>query len=222
MLARSAQHQYHFVSKDQNSTEKQMMKKHMIALGRLPIFAFLVFALTSGALPAQDNPSAVIRTSMGEIQVELYADKAPLSVENFINYANSGFYNGTIFHRVIGHFMIQGGGFTPDMQKKATGEPIQNEAANGLQNKRGTLAMARTNDPHSATSQFFINVQDNADLNYAGEGNSREWGYAVFGRVTSGMSVVDSIRFVATATTDRYSDVPVEPVVIESVEIITP
>ena len=199
-----------------------MMKKHMIAFGRLPVFAFVIFALTSGALLAQDNPSAVIRTSMGEIQVELYADKAPLSVENFINYANSGFYNGTIFHRVIGHFMIQGGGFTPDMQKKATGEPIQNEAANGLQNKRGTLAMARTNDPHSATSQFFINVQDNADLNYAGEGNSREWGYAVFGRVTSGMSVVDSIRFVATGTTDRYSDVPVEPVVIESVEIITP
>jgi peptidyl-prolyl cis-trans isomerase B (cyclophilin B) len=222
VLARSALHQYHFVSNDQNSTEKQMMKKHMIAFGRLPVFAFVIFALTSGALLAQDNPSAVIRTSMGEIQVELYADKAPLSVENFINYANSGFYNGTIFHRVIGHFMIQGGGFTPDMQKKATGEPIQNEAANGLQNKRGTLAMARTNDPHSATSQFFINVQDNANLNYAGEGNSREWGYAVFGRVTSGMSVVDSIRFVATGTTDRYSDVPVEPVVIESVEIITP
>jgi hypothetical protein len=129
VLARSALHQYHFVSNNQNSTEKQMMKKHMIAFGRLPVFAFVIFALTSGALLAQDNPSAVIRTSMGEIQVELYADKAPLSVENFINYANSGFYNGTIFHRVIGHFMIQGGGFTPDMQKKATGEPIQNVPA---------------------------------------------------------------------------------------------
>lgn len=199
-----------------------MMKKHITALGRLPIFIFLVFALWSGALLAQANPNATIRTSMGEIKVELYADKAPLSVENFINYANSGYYDGTIFHRVIGHFMIQGGGFTPDMQKKSTGEPVQNEAGNGLQNKRGTLAMARTNDPHSATSQFFINVQDNPNLNHVGEGSSREWGYAVFGRVTSGMSVVDSIRFVATGTTNNYSDVPVEPVVIESVEIINP
>lgn len=199
-----------------------MINKHIKALARLPVFATLVFAAWSGTLPAQGNPNAIISTSMGEFEVELYADKAPLSVENFVNYANSGFYDGTIFHRVIGHFMIQGGGFTPDLQKKATGEPIQNEAANGLQNKRGTLAMARTNDPHSATSQFFINVQDNADLNYTGEGSSREWGYAVFGRVTSGMSVVDSIRFVATETTNRYNDVPVEPVVIESVKIVNP
>lgn len=222
MLARSALHQYHFVFNHQNGTEKHMMKKHITALGRLPIFAILVFTLWSGTLLAQANPSAIIRTSMGEFKIELYADKAPLSVENFINYANSGFYDGTIFHRVIGHFMIQGGGFTPDLQKKTTGEPVQNEAANGLQNKRGTLAMARTNDPHSATSQFFVNVQDNMDLNYTGEGSSREWGYAVFGRVTSGMSVIDSIRFVATTTTNRYSDVPVEPVLIESVEIINP
>ena len=199
-----------------------MMKKHITALGRLSMFIVLAFALWSGTLLAQANPSAVIRTSMGEIKIELYADKAPLSVENFINYANSGFYDGTIFHRVIGNFMIQGGGFTPDMQKKTTGEPVQNEAGNGLQNKRGTLAMARTNDPHSATSQFFINVQDNPNLNHVGEGSSREWGYAVFGRVTSGMSVVDSIRFVATGTTNNYSDVPVEPVVIETVEIINP
>ncbi len=198
------------------------MKKHITAIGRLPALAVCVLGIWSGALPAQDNPSAVIRTSMGEFQVELYADKAPLSVENFINYANSGYYNGTIFHRVIGNFMIQGGGFTPEMEKKAVGEPIQNEANNGLQNKRGTLAMARTNNPHSATSQFFINVQDNTDLNYTGEGSSREWGYAVFGRVTSGMNVVDGIRFVATTTRPPYSDVPVEPVVIESVEIIEP
>jgi cyclophilin family peptidyl-prolyl cis-trans isomerase len=210
------------MSNHQNGTEKHMMKKHITALGHLPTFAILVFALWSGTLLAQANPSAIIRTSMGEIKVELYADKAPLSVENFINYANSGFYDGTIFHRVIGNFMIQGGGFTADLQKKATGENIRNEASNGLQNKRGTLAMARTNDPHSATSQFFINVQDNADLNYTGEGSSREWGYTVFGRVTSGMSVVDSIRFVSTTTKQRYSDVPVEPVIIESVEIINP
>lgn len=199
-----------------------MTKKHITVLGRLPIFAILVVALWSGTLLAQANPSAIISTSMGEIKVELYADKAPLSVENFINYASSGYYEGTIFHRVIGNFMIQGGGFTVDMQKKTTGEPVQNEAANGLQNKRGTLAMARTNDPHSATSQFFINVQDNGDLNYTGEGSSREWGYAVFGRVTSGMSVVDSIRFVSTATKPPYSNVPVEPVIIESVKIISP
>ncbi|MDH3789709.1 MAG: peptidylprolyl isomerase [Xanthomonadales bacterium] len=156
---------------------------------------------------------------MGEIQLELYADKAPVSVENFVNYAKSGYYDGTIFHRVIGNFMIQGGGFTPDMQKKTTGEPIQNEAANGLKNKRGTIAMARTNNPHSATSQFFINVNDNTDLDYTGEGSSREWGYTVFGRVTSGMSVVDSIRFVPTGRVQGFSDVPKEPVVIESVEI---
>ena len=116
--------------------------------------------------------------------------------------------------------MIQGGGFTPDMQKKTPGEAIQNEATNGLSNKRGTIAMARTNSPHSATSQFYINVQDNADLNYIGEGSSREWGYAVFGRVTSGMNVVDNIRFVATQSKPPFSDVPIEPVVIESVEII--
>jgi cyclophilin family peptidyl-prolyl cis-trans isomerase len=189
---------------------------------QLPVAAMLVLALTCGSALAQGNPSAIIRTSMGEFKVELFADKAPVSVENFISYANSGFYDGTIFHRVIGHFMIQGGGFTPDMQKKPTGEPIQNEAANGLSNKRGTLAMARTNNPHSATSQFFVNVQDNPDLNYTGEGNSREWGYAVFGRVTSGMSVVDSIRFVPTTSGRTYSDVPTEPVIIESVEIINP
>ena len=199
-----------------------MIKKHITALGRLPIFTMLALATWFGTLHAQDNPTAVVRTSMGEFEVELYADKAPLSVENFINYANSGYYDGTIFHRVIGHFMIQGGGFTPDMQKKETGEPIQNEASNGLQNKRGTLAMARTNNPHSATSQFFINVQDNPDLNYTGEGSSREWGYAVFGRVTSGMSVIDSIRFVETTARQPFSDVPVEPVVIESVEINSP
>jgi peptidyl-prolyl cis-trans isomerase B (cyclophilin B) len=116
--------------------------------------------------------------------------------------------------------MIQGGGFTAEMEKKTTGEPIQNEAANGVQNKRGTIAMARTNDPHSATSQFFINVNDNVDLNYTGEGSAREWGYTVFGRVSSGMNVVDNIRFVATETKSPMSDVPVEPVIIESVEII--
>jgi len=197
-----------------------MMKKLKAAISRTATLAILIAALSPAALLAQGNPGAIIRTSMGEIQLELFADKAPISVENFINYANSGYYEGTIFHRVIGHFMIQGGGFTADMQKKTTGEAIQNEANNGLLNKRGTIAMARTNSPHSATSQFYINVQDNADLNYDGEGSSRDWGYAVFGRVTSGINVVDNIRFVATQTKPPFSDVPIEPVVIESVEII--
>ena len=168
---------------------------------------------------AEDNPTAVLHTSLGDIRLELFAQQAPKSVENFLGYARSGFYDGTIFHRVISHFMIQGGGFTPEMAKKPTGEPIVNEATNGLSNKRGTVAMARTNHPHSATAQFFINVQDNINLDHTGESNSRAWGYAVFGRVTEGMDVVDKIRFVQTTSTGRYSDVPVEPVIIERVAV---
>lgn len=174
----------------------------------------------SQGLAALGNPQAVIHTSMGEIQLELYAEQAPVSVENFINYAKNGFYDGTIFHRVIDSFMIQGGGFTADMQKKPTGDPIQNEAGNGLSNMRGTIAMARTNDPHSATAQFFINVQNNTNLDYTGGNSPRTWGYAVFGRVVSGMEVVDQIRFVATETQGPYADVPVEPVTIDRIEII--
>ena len=196
------------------------MKKQNGALARLAAFVLLACISFPHTLAAQGNPGAIIHTSMGDIQLELYRDKAPVSVENFINYANSGFYDGTIFHRVISHFMIQGGGFTPDMQKKTSGEPIENEAGNGLSNKRGTLAMARTNDPHSATAQFFINVQDNRNLDYTSGRSSREWGYAVFARVTSGMEVVDEIRYVETTSQGPFSDVPAEPVVIESVEII--
>ena len=157
---------------------------------------------------------------MGDIQLELLADKAPVSVENFISYARNGSYDGTIFHRVISTFMIQGGGFTPDMEKRATRDPITNEANNGLSNLRGTVAMARTNHPHSATAQFFINTQDNTNLDYTDESSSRAWGYAVFGRVTEGMNVVDEIRFVETGSVPPYSDVPKVPVIIESVEII--
>jgi cyclophilin family peptidyl-prolyl cis-trans isomerase len=175
--------------------------------------------IAAGPLAAAGNPTAVIHTSKGDIELELFAEQAPRTVENFIGYASSGFYDGTLFHRVISHFMIQGGGFTPDMEKKPTGEPIPNEADNGLSNKRGTIAMARTNDPHSATAQFFINVQDNMNLDHTGQGSSATWGYAVFGRVTSGMEVVDDIRFVQTDRVGPYSDVPVEPVVIERVEI---
>jgi cyclophilin family peptidyl-prolyl cis-trans isomerase len=186
----------------------------------LAAITLLAGLFLSGPVSAMGNPQAVLHTSMGDIRLELYADKAPVSVENFINYAKSGFYDGTIFHRVIGSFMIQGGGFTPDMQQKPTNEPILNEASNGLSNMRGTIAMARTNDPHSATAQFFINVQNNTNLDYAGGTSPRTWGYAVFGRVIVGMEVVDKIRFVSTETNGRYSDVPVEPVTIDSVEII--
>jgi cyclophilin family peptidyl-prolyl cis-trans isomerase len=184
------------------------------ALLLLPLFLF------TADLPAADPVRVSMTTSLGEIQLELYPDKAPKSVENFVRYANGGFYDDTIFHRVISHFMIQGGGFTPDMQKKPTAEPIPNEAGNGLSNKRGTIAMARTNDPHSATAQFFINVQDNMNLDFGGGTNSRNWGYAVFGRVTGGMEVVDEIRFVQTTRKPPFSDVPVEPVIIEQVRVI--
>lgn len=186
---------------------------------RILSLALLATSLFASNLSAQGNPSAVIRTNLGDIHLELLADKAPVSVENFISYAKSGAYDGTIFHRVIPNFMIQGGGFTPDMEKKATREPIPNEAGNGVSNDRGTVAMARTNHPHSATTQFFINTQDNPNLNYTGETDSRAWGYAVFGRVTEGMNVVDEIRMVETTRNQRYSDVPVEAVIIESVEI---
>ena len=179
----------------------------------------LASSVYTQSLLAAGNPTAVIRTSVGDIHLELLADKAPISVENFINYANSGTYDGTIFHRVISNFMIQGGGFTQDMEKKATREPITNEANNGLSNDRGTISMARTNHPHSATTQFFINTQDNPNLNHTDESSSRAWGYAVFGRVTEGMDVVDEIRFVETTRKPPYSDVPVEAVIIQTIEI---
>ena len=189
------------------------------ALARLTAFVLLACISFPHTLAAQGNPEAIIHTSIGDIHLELYRHKAPATVENFINYANSGFYDGTIFHRVISSFMIQGGGFTQDMQKKATGDAIRNEARDGFSNERGSIAMARTNDPHSATAQFFINVQSNPNLDYTGERNSSEWGYTVFGRVTSGLEVVDEIRFVETTTQRPYSNLPVEPVVIESIKI---
>ena len=188
---------------------------------QLLALTLLAMSLLVQNLSAADNPTALIHTSLGDIKLELYAEKAPVSVENFINYAKSGFYDGTIFHRVISHFMIQGGGFTPDMEKKPTSEPIANEAGNGLSNLRGTVAMARTNDPHSATAQFFINTQDNVNLDYTGGTNSRTWGYAVFAQVTEGMNVVEDIRLVETTSAPPFSDVPKVPVVIESIEIIS-
>ena len=160
-----------------------------------------------------------IKTSVGDIQLELNDEKAPITVENFKTIASSGYYEGTIFHRVINGFMIQGGGLTADMNNKSSGTgPIQNEANNGLPNDRGTIAMARTMDPHSATSQFFINHKDNAFLNHTGE-TSQGWGYAVFGMVTEGMDVVDQIAGVATGSSGAYQDVPEEVITIESVTI---
>jgi peptidyl-prolyl cis-trans isomerase B (cyclophilin B) len=159
-----------------------------------------------------------IATTVGQMTLELDADNAPKTVENFLAYANSGFYDGTIFHRVINNFMIQGGGFTTDMEQKPTQAPVDNEANNGLKNERGTIAMARTQDPHSATAQFFINVQDNDFLNHTGE-NMQGWGYTVFGKITQGEDVLDKIRCVQTGSQDGHQDVPTEPIIIESVSI---
>ena len=160
-----------------------------------------------------------IKTSVGDIQLELNDEKAPITVENFKTIAQSGYYEGTIFHRVINGFMVQGGGLNADMSNKSSGtSPIQNEANNGLANDRGTIAMARTMDPHSATSQFFINHKDNGFLNHTGE-NSQGWGYAVFGAVTEGMDVVDQIAEVATGSSGGHQDVPEETITIESVTV---
>lgn len=160
-----------------------------------------------------------IKTSLGDIQLELDGEKAPITVENFVSIANSGYYAGTIFHRVINGFMVQGGGLNADMSNKSTGTaPIQNEANNGLANDRGTIAMARTMEPHSATGQFFINHKDNSFLNHTGE-NPQGWGYAVFGKVTEGMDVVDAIAGVATGSSGGHQDVPLEVITIESVTV---
>jgi peptidyl-prolyl cis-trans isomerase A (cyclophilin A)/peptidyl-prolyl cis-trans isomerase B (cyclophilin B) len=163
----------------------------------------------------------LMKTSLGDMTIELYPDKAPKTVENFLGYVNSGFYDGTIFHRVIDNFMIQGGGFTQDLHQKPTKPAIANEAKNGLSNQRGTLAMARTGDPNSATAQFFINVVDNPRLDFTSEANGATWGYCVFGKVISGLDVVDKIRAVPTGAQGPFrSDVPVTPVVIEKVTSI--
>ncbi|GGC92023.1 peptidylprolyl isomerase [Undibacterium terreum] len=161
--------------------------------------------------------AVILTTNHGNIKIELDAEKAPKTVENFLAYVESGHYNGTIFHRVIDGFMIQGGGFEPGMKQKATNAPIENEAKNGLKNARYTLAMARTGDPHSASAQFFINTQNNSFLDYPGQDG---WGYCVFGTVTEGTDVVDKIKAVKTTRTGMFQDVPVENVVIEKAEVV--
>ncbi len=185
------------------------------------IALFLLAALFGCSTALAQNPQVELKTSQGNIVVELYADKAPKTVANFLQYVKEGFYGGTIFHRVIDGFMIQGGGFDRDMREKPkTRAPIENEAGNGLKNDAGTLAMARTPNPHSASAQFFINLKDNGFLNYR-EPTTQGYGYAVFGKVTRGMDVVTKIAKVATASSGQHQNVPREPVIIESVTVIS-
>ncbi|QRX82970.1 peptidylprolyl isomerase [Glaciimonas sp. PAMC28666] len=161
--------------------------------------------------------TVILTTNHGNITIELETEKAPKSVENFLAYVNSGHYNGTIFHRVIDGFMVQGGGFEPGMKQKPTNATVENEAKNGLKNLPYTLAMARTSDPHSASAQFFINIKNNSFLDYPGQDG---WGYCVFGTVTEGMDVVDKIKAVKTSRTGMFADVPVEDVIIEKAEVV--
>jgi cyclophilin family peptidyl-prolyl cis-trans isomerase len=180
--------------------------------------AILVASLISYAAEGA-NPRVKIETTKGTFVVELFPKAAPKTVANFLQYANDGFYNGTIFHRVIKNFMVQGGGFTKDMSEKPTRPPVVNEADNGLKNTVGTLAMARTNDPNSATGQFFINVKDNAFLNFRSK-DEQGWGYCVFGRVVTGLSVVTAIENEPTANSGMFQDVPVTPVVMTKVSLV--
>ena len=221
-----------------------MLKRALLILALvLPAFAFAQTG-TAPAKPAAKAPAkaaapakkaaeapvseadktaskVLIKTNLGEMTVELYPDKAPKTVENFLAYVNGKFYDGTIFHRVIDNFMIQGGGFTRDLRQKPTRPAIPNEAKNSLSNTRGTLAMARTGDPNSATAQFFINVVDNPRLDYTSDQNGATWGYTVFGKVTAGLDVVDKIKGVPTGAQGPFkSDVPTTPVVIEKISVV--
>ncbi len=184
---------------------------------RFTLTTLAMLCATGSAFAA--NPSVELNTNQGRVVIELYQDKAPKTVENFLAYVNKGFYAGTIFHRVIPGFMAQGGGFDEKMTQKPTDAPIQNEAQNGLKNTIGTIAMARTQDPHSATAQFFINVADNAFLDHRSP-DVRGWGYAVFGKVTSGMEVIDKIVATPTGNVGPYQNVPLTPVIIESARVV--
>ncbi len=184
------------------------------------VLVVLIFiSIGNFSMAENQNPQVKLTTTQGVVVLELYPEKAPITVENFLNYANEGFYTGTVFHRVIPNFMVQGGGFSADMQQKPTGETIRNEANNGLKNDTGTIAMARTPDPHSASSQFFINVADNDFLNFKSE-TSQGFGYAVFGRVIEGMDVVSRIVAVPTGRSGMHQDVPKDPIEITQVEVI--
>ncbi|MGE4336919.1 MAG: peptidylprolyl isomerase [Pigmentiphaga sp.] len=165
------------------------------------------------------NPRVKLQTNQGDFVIELDAAKAPNTVQNFLDYVQDGFYDGTVFHRVISNFMVQGGGFEPGMQQKETKAPIDNEAANGLKNDKYTVAMARTNDPHSATAQFFVNTTDNDFLNFTAP-NPRGWGYTVFGKVVEGTETIDKIKSVPTGSKGFHQDVPTEDVVITKAEVL--
>lgn len=191
----------------------------MNALTRLTLLCVLFILSLGPAIADDQHPRVHMMTNLGEIVLELDREKAPKTVANFLSYVQEGFYNGTIFHRVIDGFMVQGGGFTQDFQKKPTHAPVENEANNGLKNLTGTIAMARTNAPHSATAQFFINVADNGFLDHRSP-TPRGWGYAVFGKVVKGMDVVDKIRKTPTGSGGPFrKDVPRTPVIIEKVTI---
>lgn len=181
-------------------------------IAALLVCCITLFSIHGHAQQSSNNPMVKMSTNLGDLTIELYPDQAPETVENFLQYTSDGFYDGTIFHRVIPGFVLQGGGFTSDIERKPTRDPIRNEADNGLENLRGTLSMARLPDPHSATSQFFVNLVDNPHLDHQGGG---QWGYAVFGKVVEGMDVIDEIAGVETTTRSGHNDVPAEPVVIE-------
>lgn len=185
----------------------------------LSIVLCLFLAMLGTTAMSDTQPRVQFDTNKGTIVIELDQEKAPVTVENFLSYTNSGFYDGVIFHRVIPNFMIQGGGFTPDMQQKSTQGNIENEANNGLKNIKGSIAMARTSAPHSASSQFFINVKDNSFLDFTSE-TSQGWGYAVFGQVVEGIEVVEAIENVTTGIVGPYSDVPKEAVIIEKATVL--
>ena len=188
-----------------------MLRSHLVAF-------CLALGVPLVAWSQGQNPHVVLQTSRGNIELEVFADKAPKSAANFLQYVREGFYDGTIFHRVIDGFVVQGGGFNPNMKQKPTRAPIENEANNGLKNERGTLAMARTSDPNSATSQFYINLSDNgASLNYAGP---QRPGYAVFAKVVKGMDVVDAVAKSPTGTVGPFSDVPRDAIVIEHAKVL--
>lgn len=198
-----------------------MLKPVLLILGLLS-FSLHSVAAEQPADTAASKLRVVINTNRGAIELELYPQQAPKTVANFLRYVQQDFYSGTVFHRVIKNFMIQGGGFTQDMQRKNTLAPVENEAFNGLQNKRGSIAMARTNQPHSATSQFFINTADNKPLNFRSK-TMRGWGYTVFGQVTRGMDVVEQIENSRTGAGGVFSqDVPLDTVIINSIKIIQP
>lgn len=192
--------------------------KRIVSSVLLSMCAFCMFSSLPASAAAED-PVVKLETNYGDILLRLDARKAPMTVSNFVQYVKAGHYDGTIFHRVIKDFMIQGGGMTPDLKEKPTRAPVKNEASNGLQNKKYTVAMARTREPHSATAQFFINTKDNAFLNYR-SATPEGWGYAVFGKVIKGQNVVDKIAAVPTGSRGYHDDVPNEPVIIKRATVV--